>query len=176
MPAKKRKLEISELRIKGKGIFQVKNVNVAVLCKLIESEVKDEGFDIPYPEYKFNTFRKFRFDFAWPNYKFALEIEGGTKSKTGGHRAFNRYHSDLEKYNLAAEEGWIIYRVLTEEINKGNIRNLVKALENARDRPICLNQQNGEKKAIKIIEGWLKEPSDQSKENFENLNLTRTEM
>lgn len=45
--------------------------------ELIVNEVaKDLGIDI-IPEYRFHPTRKWRFDFAIPHIKVAIEIEGG---------------------------------------------------------------------------------------------------
>ena len=53
--------------------------------------------------------RQWRFDFAWPGYKVALEVEGGTfmgKGHTGGRH----FESDCEKYNVAQIAGWVVIR------------------------------------------------------------------
>lgn len=68
-----------------------------------------QGFPTPTTEYRFAPPRKFKFDFAWPDYKVAVEMEGGTY--TGGrHTRPKGFENDCEKYNLAAEGGWIVLR------------------------------------------------------------------
>lgn len=59
-------------------------------------------------EYKFSE-RKFRFDYALPDYKIAIEIEGGVWIRGRHNRALG-YKRDLEKYNLATTMGWRILR------------------------------------------------------------------
>lgn len=49
-------------------------------------------------EYRFDDVRKFRFDFAWPNLKLGIEIEGAIWSK-GAHE----YARDLCR---AEDDGW----------------------------------------------------------------------
>lgn len=41
----------------------------------------------PKTEYRFHAKRRFLFDFAWPEFKVAVEIEGGTwnRKKPGRH-------------------------------------------------------------------------------------------
>lgn len=53
--------------------------------------------------------RKFRFDYAWPDYLVALEQEGGVWT-LGRHTRGSGYVRDLEKYNLAASKGWLVIR------------------------------------------------------------------
>ena len=64
-------------------------------------------------EYKFCETRRFRFDFCFPALMIAAEVEGR------GHQKDNRYHGDLEKYNLAAQLGWKVYRYTSAEVLNG---------------------------------------------------------
>lgn len=61
-------------------------------------------------EYKFHPTRKFRLDFAWPDLKFAVEIEGGL-FKGGRHQTMKGFIGDCEKYEAAMILGWVVYRV-----------------------------------------------------------------
>jgi hypothetical protein len=60
-------------------------------------------------EYKFDSERKFKFDYANLRLKVAIEIEGGIYTGTG-HAKTGRYLKDMEKYNMAAIKGWIVLR------------------------------------------------------------------
>ena len=68
--------------------------------------------DIPEPvsEYRFDPYRKWRFDFAWPDQLFAVEIEGGI-GKMGRHQRPEGYMADAAKYEAAMLQGWTVYRV-----------------------------------------------------------------
>lgn len=79
----------------------------------------------PEREYRFHPVRKFRFDFAWPDFKTALEVEGGTFTN-GRHTRPKGYESDCHKYNLATLEGWKVFRVTTDMVNKGEALNLLE--------------------------------------------------
>lgn len=71
-------------------------------------------------QYKFNTERKWRFDFAWPNedVKLAIEVDGGTH--TGGrHVRGAGYAKDCEKSNTAAAMGWTLFRFTSDMIKSG---------------------------------------------------------
>ena len=63
--------------------------------------------------------RRWRFDFAWPDYKIALEIEGGVFSG-GRHVRGKGFTADCEKYSAAACLGWAVLRVTAKHIADGD--------------------------------------------------------
>lgn len=70
---------------------------------------KAAGLPVPVPEYQFHPGRRWRFDYAWPLHKLALEVEGGIWTE-GRHTRGAGALADLEKYSEAAILGWrIIY-------------------------------------------------------------------
>ena len=76
-------------------------------------------------EYRFAPPRRWRFDFAWPDLKVALEVEGGTF--TGGRHVRGRgYENDCEKYNAATLAGWKVYRVTTKMVDDGRALALLE--------------------------------------------------
>lgn len=66
-------------------------------------------------EYRFHPERKWRFDFAWPERKVAVECEGGIW-KRGRHVHPVGYLKDCEKYNAAALLGWRVFRFTRESV------------------------------------------------------------
>lgn len=67
------------------------------------------GIASPELEFRFDPTRRWRFDFAWPERKVALEVEGG--AWTGGrHTRGKGFLADIEKYNRAACLGWVLLR------------------------------------------------------------------
>ena len=73
--------------------------------------------DIPEPtkEHRFHPVRKWRFDYAWPSHRCALEIDGGQWVARGGRH--NR-DSDREKLNHAAADGWRVLRFSTQQVER----------------------------------------------------------
>jgi len=69
----------------------------------------------PATEYRFHTTRKWLFDFAWPEQKVALEVEGGVWTR-GAHGRGSGIVRDIEKYNAAALLGWRVLRVLPKDL------------------------------------------------------------
>lgn len=67
------------------------------------NRIEQAGLPIPVREYRFAPPRMWRFDFWWPSYRVAVEVEGGTWSaRTRGHTSGAGYQANLEKYNAAA--------------------------------------------------------------------------
>lgn len=46
----------------------------------------DAGLPQPEQEYKFHATRRWRFDYAWAQYKIALEVEGAARLWSRGNR------------------------------------------------------------------------------------------
>jgi very-short-patch-repair endonuclease len=74
----------------------------------------------PEREYRFHPVRKWRFDFAFPDQKIAVECEGGTWMKKGGHTTGVGFEKDCYKYNRAALEGWAVLRFTGRMIVSGD--------------------------------------------------------
>lgn len=67
-------------------------------------------------EYKFHPTRRWRFDYAIPEHKIALEVEGGVW--TGGrHTSPKGFLNDMEKYNTATLMGWRVFRTIPDELH-----------------------------------------------------------
>lgn len=64
---------------------------------------------MPLTEHRFHVTRRWRFDYAWPDYQVALEVEGGVWVG-GRHTSGAGFVKDMEKYNEAACMGWRIIR------------------------------------------------------------------
>ena len=73
------------------------------------------GLPLPVTEYRFHPTRRWRFDFAWPDHKLAVEIEGG--AWTGGrHTRGSGFVGDCDKYNAATILGWRVLRFTTSHL------------------------------------------------------------
>ena len=73
------------------------------------------GLPAPIAEMRFHPARRWRFDFAWPDHRVAIEIEGGVW--TGGrHTRGSGFVADCEKYNRAALAGWTVFRMTAEQV------------------------------------------------------------
>ena len=77
--------------------------------KLFLQLLNEAGISEPICEHRFHDSRKWRFDYAWPDAKIALEVEGGIWTQ-GRHSRGAGMQGDMEKYNTAAALGWRIIR------------------------------------------------------------------
>ena len=71
--------------------------------------VKRAKLPAPTAEYRFHDSRKWRFDWAWPEYRVALEVDGGIW-RGGRHTRGAGWLKDTEKLNTAASMGWRLLR------------------------------------------------------------------
>jgi very-short-patch-repair endonuclease len=75
------------------------------------------GQVLPIPEYYFDLAlgRKHRFDWAFPEYRIGVEIDGGGWAPHGGRHAGD---GDREKLNIAASLRWLVFRFSPVMINR----------------------------------------------------------
>lgn len=73
-------------------------------------------------EHRFDTERKWRFDFAIPSMMIAVEYEG-IFSPTSRHTHIKGFQGDIAKYNKAAQLGWKVLR-----FTANNYKDLIKEL------------------------------------------------
>lgn len=76
-------------------------------------------------EHLFHDKRKWRFDYAIPEWRIALEVEGGVH--TGGrHIRPKGFLGDMEKYNAAAVLGWRVLRCVPDELLSSRTIEMIK--------------------------------------------------
>lgn len=76
-------------------------------------------------EFKFHPVRMWRFDYASPEHKVALEVEGGVWTQ-GRHTRPQGFLEDIEKYNQAALAGWTVLRTTPSDLLKGKTLDMIK--------------------------------------------------
>lgn len=109
------------------------------MSKLSDSLLKKiRAAELPEPvaEFEFHPTRGWRFDFAYPGYRVAVEVEGGVW--VAGKSRHNRgagMVADMEKYNEASLLGWVLIRCDPSMIRRGVAVDFIKrALQAARER------------------------------------------
>lgn len=87
---------------------------------------------IPDPSFEFHFAKKelgrdWRFDLAWPDYKVAIEVQGGIwkKDVRSAHARGSGLLKDYEKANAAACLGWRVMYLIPEELMKLRTTQLV---------------------------------------------------
>lgn len=74
-----------------------------------------QGLPRPEPEYRILADRKFRWDWAWPAAKVAIEQQGGVWTR-GAHGRGTGIVRDYEKMNLAVVAGWRVLQVQPKDL------------------------------------------------------------
>lgn len=74
----------------------------------------------PVREYRFDSVRRWRIDFAWPERKLAVEIESSV------HRIKSRFAGDISKYNALSFGGWVLFRFTAQQVKRGEAIDMVK--------------------------------------------------
>lgn len=88
--------------------------------------VKSELGLVCVKEFRFHPERMWRFDYAIPEYKVALEVEGGVW--TGGrHTSSVGFINDIEKYNTATLLGWKVLRTVPKSLYSSSTLDMLKA-------------------------------------------------
>jgi very-short-patch-repair endonuclease len=77
-------------------------------------------------EYIFAPPRKWRADFAFPEKRLLIEVEGGIWTR-GRHTRGGGFENDCEKYNAATIGGWRVLRFSTDMVKRGNALGIIIA-------------------------------------------------
>lgn len=79
-------------------------------------------------QYRFHESRKWRFDFAWPAWSIACEIDGGTWKTKSGHTSGIGFENDRQKDDAALRLGWIVYRCTPAMVKSGQALETITQL------------------------------------------------
>lgn len=114
--------------------------------QLVEQLCKASNLPLPVREFKFAApDRRWRFDFCWPDFLLALEVEGGIYAKHGGsHRNIGNFLKDMEKYNAAALHGYRLIRFTPSEINNGKFLLFLEAFFNHHGTKPTIHNKNSD--------------------------------
>lgn len=83
------------------------------------------GLPEPVAEHKFHPTRKWRFDYAWPDHKLALEVQGGLFVQ-GRHSRGAALMKEHEKLNAAVQLGWRVGFVTPKQVANGEAVGIVE--------------------------------------------------
>lgn len=118
---------IEEANKKAKA--QAKKQKADSTRKIFNSLLLSIGAPAATPEFKFHPTRQWAFDYAWPDKKIALEVEGGVFTN-GAHTRGPHFMSDMEKYNTAALLGWTVVRTVPKELLTSKTAEMIRQLYN----------------------------------------------
>lgn len=86
---------------------------------------------VPDREYLFHPTRKWRVDFAWPQFMVLVEIEGLTR-EGGRHQRLQGFEADAVKYGEAQRLGFTVVRLTPTQVRTGaGVRLISDVLQRA---------------------------------------------
>ena len=77
----------------------------------------------PVREFRFHPTRKWRFDFAWPNVKLAVEIDGMARGG-GRHQRYAGFTRDAEKGRAATELDWQVLHFTGDDLRSSPVQSV----------------------------------------------------
>jgi very-short-patch-repair endonuclease len=87
--------------------------------------IRAEGLPEPEREWRFHPTRRWRLDFAYPDKKIGIEVQGGIYTR-GAHSRGTGLERDYEKYNQAQVLGWDVYQFSRKMIESGEAIETIK--------------------------------------------------
>ena len=94
------------------------------------------GLPAPVPQFRFAPPRQWKADFAWPEARLLVEVDGGVFTR-GRHTRGAGYIKDCEKLNAAVLAGWRVLRVTRPHIRRGQaVQWVTQALSGVAGTPL----------------------------------------
>ena len=93
----------------------------------------------PQRNYRFHPKRRFEIDYAWPEYRIGIEIQGGIFIPAGGaHSRPMNIIRDMTKHNLLLDAGWRVWHYTPKEAIDGIAVQHIDKVLRAADTTIAL--------------------------------------
>ena len=89
------------------------------------SQLRLCGINLPVMEHRFHPSRRWRFDFAYPDKKLAIEYQGGVYMNKSGHSNVSGMERDCLKFSSAAALGWRVMPINAGMVRRGEAVQLV---------------------------------------------------
>lgn len=84
----------------------------------LAQQITRAGLPTPTPQHRFHKTRRWKIDFAWPDYKVAAEVNGGTWVN-GRHNRPSHIGKEYEKLNHLALDGWLVFLFTGDMVKDG---------------------------------------------------------
>ena len=99
------------------------------LEELLFHHILCAGLPVPEREYRFAPPRRYRADFAYPEKKILVEVQGGIYT-SGAHSRGVGLERDYEKLNLAQLNGFRVFQFSRKMIESGVAVNMIEEVLN----------------------------------------------
>ena len=87
--------------------------------------IRAAGLPEPETQYRYAPPRLFRADFAWPDHRLLLEVQGGVFNRRA-HGSVSGVLRDIERLNVATLAGWRLLRVTPDDVRSGEALDLIE--------------------------------------------------
>lgn len=84
----------------------------------LAGQMRASGLPLPVREHRFDAVRRWRFDFAWPEWMLAVEVDGGEWVR-GNHYRSEGLAADREKTLAADRAGWQVLHFTGGAVRSG---------------------------------------------------------
>ena len=94
---------------------------------LLAFQIKAAGLPEPVRQYHYAPPRKLRADFAWPDVRLLVEVQGGLFSRRkGAHGSIGGVLADIDRLNEATLAGFRLLRASTDMVKDGRALALIE--------------------------------------------------
>ena len=98
-------------------------MKVSLLEELLNAQLLGKNAPTFEREFVFCPGRRWRFDFCFPEFMVAVEVEGGVYG--GRHTRPEGFEHDIEKYNAATKMGYRVYRFSGRMVSNGEALDFI---------------------------------------------------
>ena len=105
-------------KVTGKDALEQSFANHWMMCHPL--------LPVPVRQHKFHAIRKWRFDFAWPKARVAIELDGGIFLPKSRHTHPISFEKDHQKFNAAVLLGWRVGRFTKGMMKSGEAESWLK--------------------------------------------------
>jgi very-short-patch-repair endonuclease len=97
-------------------------------------------------QHQFHPQRQWRWDFCWPQFKLAVEIQGFGP----GHNSYSGMSNDYEKHNEAILLGWRVLYFMSHDLNPKNAPATISIVRNTLGIPTPITISDSQKPTDKL--------------------------
>lgn len=109
--------------------------------ELFAVQIRALKLPAPEREYQFDPSRGWKADFAWPEHRLIVEVEGLGGPGGGRHQRPKGFREDCRKYLRAVVLRWTVVRVTHEQVKSGEA---IEAIETILSRRIAAAVRHGQ--------------------------------
>ena len=93
---------------------------------LLAWQIKAAKLAVPERQYRYAPPRKLRSDFAFPDNRLLVEVQGGVFNRKA-HGSITGILADIDRLNTATLTGWRLLRVTPAQVQSGEALALIEA-------------------------------------------------